>query len=222
MNMNEQKSGIVFRGVGIGSGCTAGPLRFLEQRESGAVASPHKIRTPHEERERLHSAIEKTRKALLLLQEKARSEIGAAEAEIFAIHAMLLTDEDFSEGLDAAILDGASAEVAVETTVRTYCDMLKGLNDPYLSARAADMGDIAQQLLHHLSGAQSSMENPSEERYILVARDLTPSQTMVLEKERLLGFVTFEGSSNSHTAILARAMPPRTSSTSSLLRWRTL
>lgn len=206
MNMNEQKSGIVFRGVGIGSGCTAGPLRFLEQRESGAVASPHKIRTPHEELERLHSAIEKTRKALLLLQEKARSEIGAAEAEIFAIHAMLLTDEDFSEGLDAAILDGASAEVAVETTVRTYCDMLKGLNDPYLSARAADMGDIAQQLLHHLSGAQSSMENPSEERYILVARDLTPSQTMVLEKERLLGFVTFEGSSNSHTAILARAM----------------
>ena len=124
MNMNEQKSGIVFRGVGIGSGCTAGPLRFLEQRESGAVASPHKIRTPHEERERLHSAIEKTRKALLLLQEKARSEIGAAEAEIFAIHAMLLTDEDFDTiaGLSSVLevivgsLAPSSARIAIAVT----------------------------------------------------------------------------------------------------------
>lgn len=205
MNMNEQKSGIIFHGVGIGSGCAAGPLRFFGQKARCTV-TPHETRTPHEELERLHTAVEKTREALFLLQEKARREIGVAEAEIFAIHAMLLTDEDFSEGLEAAILDGASAEVAVETTVRTYCDMLKGLNDPYLSARAADMGDIAQQLLHHLSGAQSCMEEESEERYILVARDLTPSQTMGVKKDRLLGFVTFEGSSNSHTAILARAM----------------
>ncbi len=212
MNIEKQSSRM-FRGVGIGNGCACGVLRFWESQVIQAPVLPEASRGEDAETLRLQQALRVTGEHLHHLREKTARELGDAEAEIFEIHAMLLEDEDFLDGLAHRLHTGCTAEDAVRQTASTFGETLRGIGDAYLSARAKDIEDIAAQLLHALSekGTERSesvfdgMPNGTEP-YILVARDLTPSQTMGLEREHLLGFVTMEGSSNSHTAILARAM----------------
>jgi phosphotransferase system enzyme I (PtsI) len=190
-------------GTGIGSHCAVGKLRFLHT----SAQKSHQIgRGIEEERARLQNAISSVTQNLAYLQENAKARVGAEAAEIFAIHAMLLEDEDLVERIELSLANGSSAEAAVQSASDALAQELAALNDPYLSARAADIGDVCSQLIAELSGKSEFSRQSTEEPYILVARDLTPSQTVGLDRTTLLGFVTFEGSPNSHTAILARAM----------------
>jgi len=201
--MMKQSKTEVVRGTGIGSRCAVGKLHFLHTPLQKQVKKGQGI---EEERARLYEAISFVMRSISHLQKTAEDEIGADAAEIFAIHAMLLEDEDLIERMESSLSDGLSAEAAVGAARDSLASELAALDDPYLRARAADIGDVCSQLLEHLSGKNESTQQQTDEPYILVARDLTPSQTMGLDKKTLLGFVTFEGSPNSHTAILARAM----------------
>ena len=193
----------VVRGTGVGERCTVGKLRFL--RTSGRLEE-RKGRGTEEERARLLDAIEGVKRSLSNLQKTAEEDIGADAAEIFAIHTMLLEDEDLLERMENGLSQGLSAEGAVQSAEDELSTELAALDDPYLSARAADIRDVCSQLIAELSGKNESVKQSASEPYILVSRDLTPSQTVGLDRATLLGFITFEGSPNSHTAILARAM----------------
>ncbi len=200
--MNSLKTEVV-RGTGIGSQCVAGKLRFLH---TYVQKSDTKGRGIQEERVRLYDAIADVKRSLARLQQTAEQEVGAQAAEIFAIHAMLIEDEDLTERLERSLSQGLSAEAAVQSASDALCAELAALDDPYLRARATDIGDVCSQLIAELSGKNEPFQASTKEPHILVARDLTPSQTVGLDRDALLGFVTFEGSPNSHTAILARAM----------------
>lgn len=193
----------VIRGTGIGEGCAVGKLRFLH---TSRQKSNEKGKGIEKERVRLLEAIEAVKRSVSHLQKTAEEDIGADAAEIFAIHAMLLEDEDLLERIESSLGEGLSAESAVEAASDTLSGELAALNDPYLRARAADIKDVCGQLLSHLLEKHEATKESAGEPYILVAEDLTPSQTVGLDRSTLLGFVTFKGSPNSHTAILARAM----------------
>lgn len=201
--MMKQSKTKVVRGTGIGERCAVGKLRFLH---TSIQKEAKKGRGIEEERMRLQDALIKVKHSIANLQKTAEEDIGADAAEIFAIHAMLLADEDLFERIENGLLQGLSAEAAVEVASDELSSELAALDDPYLRARAADIRDVCSQLVAELSGKNEAFEQPTDEPYILVARDLTPSQTVGLDRKTLLGFVTFEGSPNSHTAILARAM----------------
>ncbi len=201
--MMKQSKTKVVRGTGIGSRCTVGKLRFLHT--SGQLEAT-KGRGIEEERARLSLALEEVKRSIGNLQKTAEEDIGADAAEIFAIHAMLLEDEDLLERVETGLSQDLSAEAAVRSAGDELSSELASLNDAYLRARAADIQDVCSQLVAELSGKNEPVTHSTNEPYILVARDLTPSQTVGLDRATLLGFVTFEGSPNSHTAILARAM----------------
>lgn len=195
---------LAIRGVGISRGKAAARLHFYASRKPSPTLSPAST-SPEEERARLFSALQRVDADLALLYEKAYQEAGESSAEIFSIHRMLLSDEDFTEGLEEELAAGRTAEAALEATVQRFSVMLEALEDEYLSGRAQDLGDLATQILRQLSGGTTAEKIP-DDPYILVATDLTPSETVRLDKSKIAGFVTFQGSANSHTAILARAM----------------
>ncbi len=157
------------------------------------------------EQNRLKKALQSVLTETEKLGKLANEQIGASEAEIFEIHAMLLDDGDFLDALNGELSLGKCAEDAVSGAVEDYAARLAALPDPYLQARSADLKDIGSRLLDALSGKTDLGAIP-DHPYILIAQDLTPSQTVQLDKRLILGFVTFGGSANSHTAILARAM----------------
>ena len=140
------------------------------------------------------------------MEKRARDSIGEAEAQIFEIHAMLLEDEDYFETVVSEIKKGYTAEVGVRQASEKYSAMLESLGDEYLSARSADIKDISSQLISILTGDVDEKEEIPNQPYILVASDLTPSQTVRLDQTKILAFVTFGGTPSSHTAILARSM----------------
>lgn len=194
----------IYKGVGISNGKVSGKIKFFEEREM--PKQKRGVKDRHTELIRLDTA----RKAVLAEIKKseslAKEALGENEAQIFEIHAMLLEDEDYNSTIIEEINRGKGAEEAVEIACRSYTEMLRSLDDEYLSARGADIGDISSQLIRALSGDVSDFYEKSGEAYILVARDLTPSQTVRLEAGKILGFVTFGGTPSSHTAILARSM----------------
>ena len=193
-----------FNGTGISSGKVSGKIKFLDKKErkekKDTVIDKRAELKRFEEARTL--AIEETRE----LKKKALLTLGEEEAQIFEIHAMLLEDEDFVGTIVGEISGGKGAVEATETAAKTYAEILTSLGDEYLSSRAADIKDIAGQLIRVLSGEVSIKQQKDLEPYILIAQDLTPSQTVRLDKEKILGFVTFGGTPSSHTAILARAI----------------
>ncbi len=194
-----------YRGVGISHGCVGGILRFWK-RKTPATEVTRTPKNAQHEADRLQKALETVHSRLGILCKRTAREVGEEAAEIFEIHAMLLEDEDFLEAMREEMAVGKPAELAVEHAADRCAAMLSSLTDPYLRARAADLKDLAQQLIDALSGEGSGTLFDDGKPFILVARDLSPSETVSLPKDRILGFVTFEGSANSHTAILARAM----------------
>ena len=203
---NEVRSAI--SGRGIGRGYAVGRLRFIkkkaievgrERRECGA----------DEERIRLRSALDRAALELDALYQKTMREAGENEAQIFEIHRMLIDDEDLFAEAESMILDGYSASYAVREASEKYVSVFASMDDEYLAARASDIRDVAARVVGILEGADDvgMKENEQGERkYIVVADDLTPSETIQLNRKEILGFVTFFGSPNSHTAILARAL----------------
>ena len=140
------------------------------------------------------------------LYEKAVFKVGEDNAAIFQVHAMLLDDDDFNDSVANIIsTQEANAEYAVASTGDNFSEIFANMDDDYFKARSADVKDIAERVIRVLQGVSDSKEL-GDEPVILVAEDLSPSQTVQMDKEKLLSFVTRLGSANSHTAILARTM----------------
>lgn len=219
MSSLENKKESVYFGVGINAKRAHGKIRFFEEitapvseNEQISGKEGYVSNSREAEKHRFYSALKKTSEKTKKTAEIARAEIGADEAQIFEIHAMLLEDEDFLESVESCIESGLSAEEAVKKSAEKFYLQLRSLGDEYLSARASDIKDISGGILLELSGTAGKDEERLDgeencnERYILVAEDLTPSQTVRLDKNKILGFVTFSGTPTSHASILAKAM----------------
>ncbi len=165
-----------------------------------------KIESADAETARVETAKQKAISQLQELCEKALKEVGESNARIFEIHMMMLEDEDYNEAITEMIRgQNVNAEYAVAVTGDNFAEMFAAMNDSYMQARAADVRDISNRLIACMSG-QDGEVCASDEKVILCADDLAPSETVSLDKEKVLAFVTAHGSSNSHTAILARSM----------------
>lgn len=194
----------IFSGTGVGGKKASGIIRFFkEENEQKAIIN--KFTTCENELKRLDKAVKEVKKLLEKMHKKAINDIGKDEAEIFEIHLMLLEDEDLRESIELEIYNEQCAENAVLYAGEKYSNMLRAIGDEYLSEREKDIKDISSQIINALQGKKIE-GNIHTSPYILVAEDLTPSQTVMLDKDMILGFVTFFGTPSSHTAILARAM----------------
>ena len=193
---------ILIQGKGVSGGAASGPLYFLRR-------APVVIRTagksPDAEKSRFSDARQQTIAQLESLAERGREEAGEEAALLFEIHAMLVEDEDFLDFIFKFIDSGFSAEHAVQTAGEQFACRLASMDDPYMQARAADIRDVARRLVNSLTGTEEYGID-SDEPVILAADDLAPSETIRLDKSRILAFATQFGSGSSHTAILARSM----------------
>ena len=155
---------------------------------------------------RVHAAIKQAGDELQLLYEKALAEVGEENAMIFQVHQMMLEDEDYLESIEEIIrTEKSNAEYAVSITGKNFAEMFASMDDEYMKARSADVKDITERIIKCLYGDMGD-ESQFSEPVIIVADDLAPSETISLDKEKILAFVTVHGSANSHTAILARMM----------------
>lgn len=188
----------IFRKVAIGK------VFFYEKNT--AVVKRTKIDDPKAELERFEQAKETAKAQLQSLYEKALQEVGDSGAAIFEVHMMMIDDLDYNGSIQNMIeSQSVNAEYAVAMTGDNFSTMFAEMDDDYMKARAADVKDISERLVSVLSGCDNDMGD-LDEPVILVADDLAPSETVQMDKSKLLAFVTEHGSSNSHTAILARTM----------------
>lgn len=196
--MNIYKGKSVFKGIAIG--------RISVYKKGEQVVKRTRIEDTTAEVNRYKEAVTDTINQLKELYDKALKEVGEDNAVIFEIHQMMLEDEDYEESvLNIITNQNLNAEYAVATTGDNFSKMFSAMEDEYMRARAADVKDISERLIATLSGNSLGKVN-SKEPMIVVARDLAPSETVQMDKEKVLSFVTIEGSINSHTAILARTM----------------
>ena len=192
-----------FQGKSIFVGVAIGRIFFFAKSEQ--QVKRERIEDTEAEVARFEAAKEKTLEQLHALYEKALVEVGEAQAEIFDAHAMMVDDTDFCDSIYNIIrTQNMNAEYAVATTGDNFATMFAEMDDEYFKARALDVKDISERLINVLSGKQDAAD--LSEPVIVVAEDLTPSETVSMDKSKLLAFVTRLGSSNSHTAILARTM----------------
>ena len=194
----------VATGKSILNGIAIGPLRIYKKAE--VQTSQTSSLTPEEEWKRFQAAKEKAQEQLGGLYNKALEEVGEDNAAIFEIHQMMLDDDDYLEAIQGIIeTQGAYAEYATEATGENFSAAFAAMDDEYMRARATDVKAISRRVVNILTGADDAAMQ-DDQPAILVADDLTPSETVQLDKSKLLGFITRYGSSNSHTAILARTM----------------
>lgn len=191
------------QGKSIFSGVAIGKIFFFAKSEQQVKRD--RIEDVESEVVRFDAAKAKTLEQLQALYEKALVEVGEAHAEIFDAHAQMVDDPDFCDSIYNIIrTQSMNAEYAVATTGDNFATMFAEMDDEYFKARALDVKDISERLINVLSGKQDAAD--LTEPVIVVAEDLTPSETVSMDKSKLLAFVTRLGSSNSHTAILARTM----------------
>lgn len=196
--MKQFKGKSIFKGIAIG--------RILFYSKNQQPVKREKIEDVEQEMARFDVARETAIKQLGVLYDKAFAEVGEADAMIFKVHAMMLEDEDYNDSVYNIIQnDNVNAEYAVATTGDNFAMMFAQMEDEYFKARAADVKDISERVISALQGRKSD-GSLGEEPVIVVAEDLAPSETVQMDKSKLLAFVTRLGSSNSHTAILARTM----------------
>ena len=195
---------ILMQGKGVSKGVIKGKLYFF-QRPDTTIAM-RQVEDVEAEKQRLAQAQETTVQQLNILAEKAREDAGEEIAILFDTHAMFVEDEDYVECILSCLEEeGCNAEYAVQMAGEQFAAMFAAMDDAYMQARAADIRDVSQRILNNLMGIVECGID-SEEPIILAADDLAPSETIQLDKSKILGFVTQGGSSNSHTAILARTM----------------
>ena len=194
-----------FCGKGVYGAIAIGKISVLRRKEA-KVVRVH-VEDVAAERERVKRAVTQAVCELSSLYDLALVEVGEAGAQIFEIHKMMLADEDFTESVTGMIeRQQINAEYAVALSADNFAAMFSAMDDAYMQARAADVRDISDRLIGILSGKAESPSHASDEKVIICADDLAPSETVTLDKSRVLAFVTAHGSSNSHTAILARNM----------------
>lgn len=193
-----------FTGKAVYKGIVMGPVVVLENRDY--QVKRRKIEDAQEEAARVNAAGERAKEQLQQLYEKAVREVGEASAAIFEVHQMMLEDEDYLDAIHNMIqTEMVNAEYAVAVTGDNFSEMFASMDDDYMKARAADVKDISNRLVRNLYGKED-IDFDSMEPSIIVADDLSPSETVQMDKDKILAFVTVHGSSNSHTAILARMM----------------
>lgn len=193
-----------FSGKTVYKGIQMGPVLVLKGNDSQVKRD--KIQDADAEIERVGLAVEKAQQQIGKLYDKAVKEVGETSAAIFEVHQMMLEDEDYLDAIHNMIrTEMVNAEYAVAVTGDNFSEMFAGMDDDYMKARAADIKDISNRLVQNLQGKEDIDLNSSEPA-IIVADDLSPSETVQMDKDKILVFVTVHGSSNSHTAILARMM----------------
>ena len=194
---------ITAKGKSILKGIAIGKIKFLAKKQAEIKEN---AADPAAELKRYEDARALASEQLQALYDKAALEAGEEHAAIFEIHMMMLEDDDYVEAITELInSDGKTAEFAVKTTGENFAETFASMDDEYMKARAADVRDISGRMVNILTGADTGPAD-SDEPFIIVAEDLAPSETVQLDKSKLLGFVTRLGSTNSHTAILARNM----------------
>ena len=196
--MQELKGKSVFGGIAIG--------RISVYNKDESTVKRVKIEDTVAEVKRFEEAKETAKEQLQALYEKALVEVGEVNAMIFDVHQMMLDDLDYVEAITHMIENqGINAEYAVAATGDNFSNMFAAMDDDYMKARAADVKDISNRVVKILQGKKDSVLD-GDEPVILLADDLAPSETVQLDKSKVLAFVTRHGSTNSHTAILARTM----------------
>ncbi|MGX8708722.1 MAG: phosphoenolpyruvate--protein phosphotransferase [bacterium] len=194
----------VLNGKGVLDEIAIGKIVFYQRK--GREAVKRHAENTEEELRRYRDAKQREAEDLKKLYEKAFQEAGEKSAKIFEIHQMILEDIDFCDAItDTIQSERVNAEYAVKKACDTYIQTISAIDDPYLKERSADIKDISQKLIEILANAESDAFT-SDEPVIIVADDLTPSETVQLDKSKILAFITINGSINSHTAILARSM----------------
>ena len=194
----------VFEGKSVYKGIVMGPVLVLKKNDS--LVKRRKIDDAEQEITRVAQAVEQAQEQLQKLYDKAVVEVGEANAAIFSVHQMMLEDEDYLDSIHNMIrTEMVNAEYAVAVTEDNFAQMFAAMDDDYMKARAADVKDISERLVRNLSG-QGDLDLGAGKPSIIVADDLSPSETVQMDKEKILAFVTVHGSTNSHTAILARMM----------------
>lgn len=195
---------ITIQGKGVSKGIAKGPLYFFQHPDTTVTLKV--VSDIDAEKARLAVAQEQSIQQLNALAKKCRDDAGEEMAVLFETHAMFVEDEDFVECMTSLMEEeSCNAEYAVEQAGIQFAAMLAAMDDAYMQARAADIKDVAKRILNNLLGVVDGGID-SEEPVILAADDLAPSETLQLDKSKILGFVTMGGSGNSHTAILARTM----------------
>lgn len=195
---------IRFNGKSVYKGIAVGSVVVLRQEEQKVRRS--RVKDLDEELARVNQAVKVAQEQLQELYDKAAAEVGEASAAIFEVHQMMLEDEDYLDAISSMIrTELVNAEYAVAVTGDNFSKMFAGMDDDYMKARAADVMDISNRLIQCLSGHESN-ERILKEPAIIVAEDLSPSETVQMDKTKILAIVTVHGSVNSHTSILARTM----------------
>lgn len=193
-----------YQGKGVYGAIAIGNISLFQKPET-AVKRIH-IEEPDSEKARFEQAKAASLTQLQEIYDKALKEVGEVNAAIFEIHQMMLDDDDYIESIYSIIeSQSVNAEYAVAVTADNFGEMFSAMEDAYMQARAADVRDISNRIINNLMGAVST-EADASEKVIICACDLAPSETISLDKDNVLAFVTAHGSSNSHTAILARNM----------------
>ena len=193
-----------YQGKGVYGAVAVGKISVLKKRDA-AVKRTH-VENAESEKARFEQAKSLAIQQLQEIYDKALKEVGEANSAIFEIHQMMLEDDDYNDSINNIIENqSVNAEYAVAVTADNFAEMFAAMDDTYMKARAADVRDISNRLINTLS-ENIQTETASDEKVIICAADLAPSETVALDKGRVLAFVTAYGSSNSHTAILARNM----------------
>lgn len=204
MTAAEVKIMTKFTGKGVYGAIAAGKISVFNRQEI-SVKRYH-ITDAESEKARLAKAEASAINQLQEIYDKAVREVGETNAQIFEIHTMMIEDEDYNDSINSIIeTQMVNAEYAVAVTSDNFAAMFRSMDDIYMNARAADVKDISNRIIQNLGsgGAETKLGN---EKVIICADDLAPSETVLLDKDKVLAFVTAHGSSNSHTAILARNM----------------
>ena len=193
-----------FQGKSVYKGIAMGPVVVL--RKNDYQVKRTRSEDAEAEAARVDVALKASQEQLQKLYDKAVKEVGEASAAIFEVHQMMLEDEDYLEAIQSMIrTEQVNAEYAVAVTGDNFAEMFASMDDDYMKARSADIKDISERLVRNLSG-QGDVDLSSIEPSVIVADDLSPSETVQMDKDKILAFVTVHGSTNSHTAILARMM----------------
>ena len=194
----------IYKGKSVFGGIAIGKISVYKKDEQ--LVKRVKIEDADAEMERYTTARNIAAAQLQKLYDKALKEVGEANAAIFEVHQMMLEDEDYNESVENIIHSQmVNAEYAVASTADNFAQMFEAMDDDYMRGRAADVRDISERVITVLAGGAGSGLD-SDEPVIIAADDLAPSETVQLDKDKVLSFVTAHGSENSHTAILARTM----------------
>lgn len=195
---------LVLKGKSVNTGITIGPLALFHRNTISTAE--RKIEDVAAEIDRFQAAREAAIRQLQALYEKALAKVGEEQAAVFEVHQMMLEDDDYIDSIVGQIEEKqCNAEAAVENTAQQFATMFREMDDAYMQARAADVLDISRRVEQELCGGQG-IDFSKYDEVIIAADDLAPSETMQLDTDKILGFITSGGSANSHTAILARTL----------------